>query len=1105
MGIGRAYVAALADLASVADPEERRRIWRQGMAALAAALADRRDAPLEGLDPHALLASVRVAMTDGLLSDMDFLAPAAAATATFALAGGLPPGAERRELGRRVLEQLEGGDADTFVALATALALASRRPLPGALKRLRVAAALASPLSAGTAPDALALALLAGPELQRSWLDEPSTGSLPSRRLAARVLERAAREASRRQRLGDDGGVAALTRPTVREVWRRLLGDREPLVWRHAAAARGLLADADRQLAEEIDREISPAADPTAWRRGAASLGARIEVEPQAIARCHAFLDGELPRKDAGVVKGVLYGIAGVFTIDPEVADDVALRAVERGGLGAIEALAELRADLGAVGPRATDAAAAWLTRARAADRGGDDDGHTALLAVLAADLASGAAAVGGSLAAHAALARDALRGGRIGEAMRAAHDAAEAVGEAVDFLERCDDGDPVDRRHAFRILRELDHDLLSDGAVIGLLTRSESVRAGTSGAGVIAGLQARLEGALLAREKHVQVGPVAHPTLRMARLRALVRAVDAETPTDEAGVRERRIAVVRALLPRARGDASPLRRAVWAALTRAFDAMLQDEQIELSDLVAGWTTAVDPDDDFAVAREASMVPEVQAVLDAYAAAMAAAAGAADPDDRAATIAAIAAAQPLLRALGAVSSPRTDALRASLGQLVRALDAIVRARGQRDVPAAALEQLEAGAAVLADLVIGARRRLGLPVGGSSSPTALHAVAVAVERLRRGGHADVASDAAVAAVAANDDQIPLVARAVGVALARLAQLPADAPVRDATAEFAAVELDAEGEDAALASLPRWLPPSRTLGGFYVQRPLGKGAGGSVFVACRVEERHEPSAEAVALKVPDYDGGAARNLSIDEFEQLFREEAGALLSLPQHPNIARFVTFDAGARPKPILVMEYVHGLTLEQLLDLGELDSRAALRLVDGIAGGLEAMHKARVAHLDLKPANVILRDESEGATAVLVDFGLAGRRLRPGCGSPHYGAPEVWSTATAGEPYAADVYALACLIFEILTQETLVTGDTVTEVVTSHLGGGAEARVRARLGRDRQTAGLAEVLAAALQRRAEQRPTVARLRAGISAIAPDLGRLPWPLRVSAWP
>src|SRR5690349_13760572 len=98
MGLARAYVAALAGLAAIGDPEERRRTWRQGMAALAQTLSDRRDAPLEGLDPLALLAAVRVALADGLVAELGFLEPAEAATATFALAGGLPPGPERREL-----------------------------------------------------------------------------------------------------------------------------------------------------------------------------------------------------------------------------------------------------------------------------------------------------------------------------------------------------------------------------------------------------------------------------------------------------------------------------------------------------------------------------------------------------------------------------------------------------------------------------------------------------------------------------------------------------------------------------------------------------------------------------------------------------------------------------------------------------------------------------------------------------------------------------------------------------------------------------------------------------------------------------------------------
>ena len=95
------------------------------------------------------------------------------------------------------------------------------------------------------------------------------------------------------------------------------------------------------------------------------------------------------------------------------------------------------------------------------------------------------------------------------------------------------------------------------------------------------------------------------------------------------------------------------------------------------------------------------------------------------------------------------------------------------------------------------------------------------------------------------------------------------------------------------------------------------------------------------------------------------------------------------------------MELVRGPTLEDVLDRRELDTAGAFALLDGVAAGLAVMHRAGIAHLDVKPANVVLRAGSAGPIPVLVDFGLAGRRIRPGCGSPHYGAPEVWSEALA--------------------------------------------------------------------------------------------------------
>ena len=58
-----------------------------------------------------------------------------------------------------------------------------------------------------------------------------------------------------------------------------------------------------------------------------------------------------------------------------------------------------------------------------------------------------------------------------------------------------------------------------------------------------------------------------------------------------------------------------------------------------------------------------------------------------------------------------------------------------------------------------------------------------------------------------------------------------------------------------------------------------------------MARRIEERNNAKAEGFALKVPDYDPTTARSLSEQEFLQLFREEAGALLGLPTHENLAR----------------------------------------------------------------------------------------------------------------------------------------------------------------------------------------------------------------------
>lgn len=1064
---------------------------RQGLAVIAQ-IAEREPAPLEGVAPEQLLLAVRAALGDGILAELDWLSPAAGAIALFELAQALPAGAERRELGRRVLTRLRDADRDTFVRLLVALARSSPKLLVARggdysatatgkwspvtaqasgqdAVRARTEVVLAAPLTAPGAIGELALGLLAQPMLAASWVEVPATGSLPGRRLAARILAHGAREAVRRHDAGDRGGVAVMARAGLRDALARLLGDREALVWRFAGIARGLLAHVDPDLAADVDRELRTTATSTQLRRAAASAAAALE-RGGAAGRWAPILV-ERAAREPGVARGAILGLAGYAMVAPGAADELATQLIECAPLDGVEALAELRRDEGAdLLPRASTLARTWLRGQL--DDPQLDDGRAALLHALVADLD---ARTPEGLSVPLAAARVALDAGDITAALRDVRVAVDDVAAAADWLVRASDDDPLDRRHSLRLLRELDRELLADNtlnAVLALAAETDPVRAQYAQA------LASIEASLLARESRPEAGAVAHGGLRVARLRALVRILDGTRASSDADL-EPRLAVVRRLMDRAATDHSPLRRAVWAALTRAGDALLRDGHAEITDLLLVWTGAF-PDEDFAIVREASMVPEIERAFEAYAHLHQATWAAADPDDHGAVRVVVERVGALADTLPPEQSPRVESVRLAIARLGNELQRVVSAGSHAKVPIDAIDAIAIELGALGRRVYGARRRLGLRAddAGAELELAMRAVGDALwdrEQLEE-------------AIGATIDAARILPPALAAAIERVLLWLARRPT--------------VGEDHATepaeVMLPGWVPLSRQLGSFYVVRPLGRGAGGSVLLGVRGEERDRPDRELIALKVPEYSGSAARTLSEQEFEALFREEASALLSLPAHPNIARFITFDAAAEPKPILAMEYVRGFNLERTLEAGDLDMRRAIAIVDDLFAGLEAMHRVRIAHLDVKPANVVLR-ETTGA-AVLVDFGLAGRRLRTGCGSPHYGAAEVWSDETSGiEPFPADIYAAACVAFEVLTSTVLISGDSLQAVLDNHFAPQPGAAALAPFARDPQLAGLVELVRAALVRDPARRPTAARLRAGFAAIAPDLQKRAWPL------
>ena len=163
---------------------------------------------------------------------------------------------------------------------------------------------------------------------------------------------------------------------------------------------------------------------------------------------------------------------------------------------------------------------------------------------------------------------------------------------------------------------------------------------------------------------------------------------------------------------------------------------------------------------------------------------------------------------------------------------------------------------------------------------------------------------------------------------------------------------------------------------------------------------------------------------------------------LLAVPEHENLARFVTFDAGARPKPILVMELVDGARCDKLIASRLITVDRAVALLDGVLTGLSAMHGAGVGHLDVKPSNVIVRGEKQ---SVLVDFGLAGRHLRPGCGTSSYGAPEVWGIVPEGVRFDVGGIPSESRVYHVLRERTEGGLPRGTKVVTGRVRIGIDA------------------------------------------------------------
>jgi len=1098
-------VEALATLVRLHDDAERRANFRQAITALGQSSGASGPPPLDGIAPEVLSRVMGLALETGLVDDLDWIAPGPAAVALYEITAALPQGKPRRELGRRVFARVYDGTAGTFAAVAARMALSSGRPLEATQIRARISLLFDLPVGSSVNADALALTLVTRGELRERWLDRARSGTLPARRLAAKLIEHAAREAVVRAQQGDSYPKDLLLTEPVRGIFQALLADREPLVWRHAAVARGLLSAVDSGLREEIDSALDPNLSPTEWRRAAVSLVGTLPSDPDGASRaCKRLIEGPIAQHDPGIIATLVLGLPRAIEAEPDAAEAVldAIAASRRPDVA--EAVATLLSNLSSqtFGENAAKTLRKTLA-SRAQAQGSVLRGVAErTIRILDREQDEDTELVG---AVRRALSAYETRGAR------AAHELAclalAAGHRAMDFIGSHDPHDLQVLPYVVGALADLDLGVLetprlSDLLLLGRKPGDADVRLPD-----IDRLYDRLGSWVLEAESSVQHTQHSNGAAlgEQRRLKALLHLVDLEGARgeDDVGVRGRVLRAVQVMLRRlaSRPDAL-VNRIACATLARSFDSAVREGVAEPSDLLLSVAHFLSEPQSFESIAEASTNPDVRMVLEAYVAFLnpyaehEGAEGSVRPSplDDAARIATRV--LRLSRGLGAGGSYRGEALRRVMQRLGRALEFVARARGQTEL----IENARGDSDVLSDvahalddlrrLISGALRRvveedpMAIAVAADVPP-----LSGLVERTVRSGVPPNPQQLALAITELVADLPVALASAVSQVLERIASLPVEVP-----SDVFALPLETRR-----TALPDWLLPQKTIGAFYVVRALGGGGASSVFVARRIEERKNAKAQGFALKVPAYDPTTARSLSEQEFFQLFREEAGALLSLPQHVNLARFVTFDLAAQPKPILVMELIGGMGLDRLIRSRSLNSEQAFKILDGILAGVEAMHSASLGHLDLKPSNVILRD---GDIPVLVDFGLSGRKLRPGCGTLDYCSPEVLGTAPPDyvpSPLPADIYAFACMAYETLTGELLFEAEDETAILSLHVMHDGWPDRLARFAQIPEYRDLAMVLAACLRQDPRKRPTVRQARTALAKAGKNLHDRPWPI------
>ena len=243
---------------------------------------------------------------------------------------------------------------------------------------------------------------------------------------------------------------------------------------------------------------------------------------------------------------------------------------------------------------------------------------------------------------------------------------------------------------------------------------------------------------------------------------------------------------------------------------------------------------------------------------------------------------------------------------------------------------------------------------------------------------------------------------------------------------------------EDQQSANKVKPQGRALGTTIGGHYkLESRIGSGGSSAVYLATDLSIGRK-----VAVKL------LLSGAYFSDEERLRFQREGRAVGALDHPHIVRIFEFNTTENEEPFLVMEYLQGMSLADIVkERGVLSIDEFICWTKQVAQALGYAHKHGIVHRDVKSSNIVIVQNSSGENiAKVVDFGLARPEEEAGkgltltgtiFGSPHYMSPE----QCRGERVDArsDIYSLGCVMYECLNGRVPFEGQSMLETFRMHL------------------------------------------------------------------